>query len=46
MERLEEVKCGHCGKDILVLNDHKRDKMFCTLGCMFKAADKKQVNNT
>ena len=31
---MKEVKCGNCGKDIYVLENGIRKKMFCTLGCM------------
>lgn len=31
---LTEVKCNNCGKDIFVQEDHKKEKMFCTIGCM------------
>lgn len=31
---IKEVKCVNCGKDIYVLEDHVRAKMFCTIGCM------------
>jgi hypothetical protein len=31
---LKEVKCGNCGRDILVLEDRVKEKMFCTIGCM------------
>ncbi len=31
---LVEVKCKNCGKEIYVLENYLKDKMFCTLGCM------------
>lgn len=31
---LKEVKCGNCGKEILVIESCVRKEMFCTLGCM------------
>jgi hypothetical protein len=31
---IAEVKCANCGKDIYVLGEYVKDKMFCTLGCM------------
>lgn len=36
VEKMEtkEVKCDKCGKSIFILEEHIRDKMFCTLGCM------------
>ena len=29
-----EVKCKNCHTGIYIQNDHVREKMFCTLGCM------------
>ena len=29
-----EIKCANCKKEIYVQQDHVREKMFCTLGCM------------
>ncbi len=29
-----EIKCANCGKEIYVQEDHIREKMFCTLGCL------------
>ena len=31
---LLELKCDNCGREIYVREDHIREKMFCTLGCM------------
>lgn len=31
---LVEIKCDNCGKEIFVLEDHIRQEMFCTIGCM------------
>lgn len=31
---LIEIKCRNCHKGIYIENDHVREKMFCTLGCM------------
>lgn len=33
---LVEVKCGSCGKDVYVLAENVREKMFCTLECLNK----------
>lgn len=40
---IKEVKCYKCGKPIFILEEHIREKMFCTLGCMgsFGNASKK-----
>lgn len=42
---LKEVKCGNCGKEIYILEDRVREKMFCTLGCLeeSKVVSKEQV---
>ncbi|MCZ7396163.1 MAG: hypothetical protein ABOK23_07285 [Candidatus Methanoperedens sp.] len=29
-----EVKCENCGKEIYVQENHIREEMFCTLGCL------------
>ncbi len=29
-----EKKCENCGKELYILEDHIREKMFCTLECM------------
>ncbi len=29
-----EVKCENCSKKLYIQEEYKRDKMFCTLGCM------------
>jgi hypothetical protein len=29
-----EVKCKKCSKEIYVQQNHAREEMFCTLGCM------------
>ena len=31
---LKEVKCGNCGKEIVVLESYVKKEMFCTLGCL------------
>ncbi len=31
---LVEIKCANCRKEIYVLKNYVREKMFCTLGCM------------
>lgn len=31
---LKEIKCANCQREILVIEEYARDKMFCTLGCM------------
>ena len=30
-----ELKCSYCNRDIYVQKDYIREKMFCTLGCMY-----------
>ena len=35
-----EVKCSNCDKDIYIVKDYVREKMFCTIGCM-NMTDKK-----
>jgi hypothetical protein len=34
MFEIIEVKCTNCSKEIYIQQDHVREKMFCTLGCM------------
>jgi len=34
--KIVEVRCENCSKKIYVQEVYKRDKMFCTLGCMDK----------
>ncbi len=29
-----EIKCSNCSKEIYIQQDHAREKMFCTLGCL------------
>lgn len=29
-----EVKCENCGREIFVLKEYLREKMFCTMVCM------------
>lgn len=35
-----EVKCANCTKEIYVQQQYIREKMFCTIGCMYPAAPK------
>jgi hypothetical protein len=44
---LKEVKCGNCGREIIVLEEYVKEKMFCTLGCMEKSKDahKKRIRH-
>lgn len=32
--KIVEVKCEKCSKKIYIQENYKREKMFCTLGCM------------
>jgi hypothetical protein len=40
---IKEVKCGNCGKEIYILEDRVREKMFCTIGCMTRS---KEMSNS
>jgi hypothetical protein len=31
---LKEVRCGNCGREIIVLESYVKKEMFCTLGCL------------
>lgn len=35
-----EVKCDNCGKNVYVLGEFVREKMFCTIGCLSESKDK------
>lgn len=35
-----EVSCANCGQQIFVRDDHAREKMFCTIGCMNQFEEK------
>ncbi len=30
----KRVECDYCHKEILILEEHVTEPMFCTLGCM------------
>ena len=30
-----ELKCSNCNREIYVQQDRIREKMFCTLGCLY-----------
>ncbi len=32
---IKELKCSNCNKKIYVRRDQIREKMFCTLGCLY-----------
>lgn len=34
MKEMIEIKCETCGKNIFIIKEFMRDKMFCTLGCL------------
>ncbi|CAG0983544.1 hypothetical protein METP3_02222 [Methanosarcinales archaeon] len=42
-----KVKCTNCHTEIYIQNNHVREKMFCTLGCMnsYKSQSQKTESN-
>ncbi len=32
--KIVEIKCENCSKKLYIHEEYKREKMFCTLGCM------------
>ena len=37
-----EVSCTNCGQQIFMNNEHVREQMFCTLGCMTRFKEKEK----
>ncbi len=35
--KIMKVNCGHCNKEMFILEQYVRETMFCTLGCMDKS---------
>lgn len=35
-----EIKCKNCEKNVYVLEEFVREKMFCTIGCLSKFENK------
>ena len=44
MNRIIEVKCANCSKEIYVQKEYTRQEMFCTLGCMDSYMKEKHMN--
>ena len=42
---LKTIRCGHCDKEMFILEQYVRETMFCTLGCMDKSEAEEQCNN-
>ena len=36
---LVETKCATCGHEIHILEDYVREKMYCTVGCIFQESE-------
>ncbi len=34
-----EVRCANCGKEIYVYESYVRDKMFCTIACLYAQSE-------
>lgn len=41
--QMVDIKCENCGREILVLKEYLREKMFCTIGCMDSYQDANKI---
>lgn len=39
---MSEISCTNCGKQIIVRNEHVREQMFCTIGCLNQFKEKEK----